>query len=80
MSTIKFEPVREAYTHGYRASCGMRAVEVLRSYPGDWFVCAVDAGKLCKARSDEKRPMSYADAMRDARRFLNREITWEVWT
>lgn len=75
---IKFERINQPHLYGYTASIGDRTVEVLRSYPNDWFVYAHIAGKLCKARSDEKRPISYVDAMDEACAFLNRQVTFEV--
>lgn len=76
---IKFTLLPDRFTHGYVATVGDRYVEVLRSYPGDWFVYARIARRICKAGSDEKRPMSFQAAMRDARLFLNREITFELY-
>lgn len=78
-SVMKFEHINALQTYGFTATVGDRTVEVLRSYPGDWFVYALIDGRVCKAGSDEKRPMSYTDAMRDARDFLNRKVTWELW-
>ena len=76
---MKFERMSQTNIHGYQASVGDRTVEVIRSYAGDWFVYALIGTRVCKARSDEKRPMSYADAMRDARAFLNRTLNLEVY-
>ncbi len=74
---MKFIPLDESYQHGHYAQVGDRRVEVLRSYPDDWFIYAQINGRVCKSRSE--RRMSYSDAMRDARDFLNRKITWECW-
>lgn len=77
---LRFEAVANSTCHGFKATRGDRTAEVLRSYPGDWFVYATIGGRVCKARSDEKRPMSYVAAMRVAHQWLNDKLTFEVWS
>ena len=75
-----FEQIDEPNAYGYRYCSGNRAVEVLRSYPGDWFLYATIQGRVCKTHYDEKRPVSFRQARREAWDFLNGKITFEVWT
>ncbi len=75
---MKFTAIRECQ-FGYRASVGDRSVEVLRTFPGDWFIYAQINGRTCKSLCDQRRPMSYSECMREARNFLNHKITYEVW-
>lgn len=76
---IQFKRIAEPHTYGYAATVGDRSAEILRSYPGDWFIYAKLDGKVCKARCDERRPMSYAACLREARQFINGKLTYEVW-
>ena len=75
---MKFTRINEASTYGYRADVGDRMAEVLRSYPGDWFVFAKIGKAVCKAWEGSQG--DYAQALRAARAFLNREVTPEIWT
>ena len=74
---MKFQRIQEPGTYGYTASVGDRTVEVLRSYPGDWFCFATIDRKVCK--STDGRHYLYSEALRQARAFLNHELTWEIW-
>lgn len=80
MSRLNFTPIKGPNIHGWVAvsNDATRVAEVIRSYTSDWFVFATLNGRVCKARSDEKRPMSFAAAMHDAREFLLGRITFEV--
>ncbi len=74
---MEFKRISEAHTHGYRAIVGDRTAEVLRSFPGDWFVFAKIDRLVCKAW--EGSHGTYPQALAAAKRFLNHEVTPDVW-
>jgi hypothetical protein len=74
---MKFTLINELNTRGYYACVGDRAVVVLRSYPGDWFVFAKIGKHVCKAWPNSQG--TYRQVMAEAKRFLNCEVTPDLW-
>lgn len=75
---MKFIPIPQSGVYGYTATVGDRTAEVVRSYPGDWFVFAKIGKSVCKAWDGSSG--TYAVSLAGAKAFLNREVTPETWS
>jgi len=75
-----FIPINHPYMRGYRANQDNKDVEVVRLYPGQWTIFrAVDHKTVNFNLHPVSENMTWHEAMREARSFLNSKENFSCW-